>query len=124
MNLQYHTYVEDGVLKDVEDGVGKDVELKIVWSKLLYVGEDEDDIVKALFVEDVDDKDGIVIFVILFLFEDAQDHTFKVVLVQEAEDGEVYMASVEDGEDDEDCMVKVVVAEDIEDGARNKSCFS
>ena len=90
-----------------------------MWSKLLYVGEDEDDIVKASFVEDVDDKDGVVIFVI---FEDAQDHTFKVVLVQEAEDGEVY--KVEDGEDDEDCMVKVVVAEDIEDGARNKSCFS
>ena len=47
-----------------------------MWSKLLYVGEDEDDIVKASFVEDVDDKDGVVIFVI---FEDAQDHTFKVV---------------------------------------------
>ena len=87
-----------------------------MWSKLLYVGEDEDDIVKASFVEDVDDKDGVVIF------EDAEDHT--VVLVQEAEDGEVYMAKVEDGEDDEDSMVKVVVAEDIEDGARNKSCFS
>ena len=83
-----------------------------MWSKLLYVGEDEDDIVKPSFVEDVDDKDGVVIFVI---FEDAQDHRFKVVLVQEAEDGEVY--KVEDGEDDEDCMVKVVVAEDIEDGA-------
>ena len=38
-----------GVLKDVEDGEGKDVELKIVWSKLLYVGEDEDDIVKAVW---------------------------------------------------------------------------
>ena len=82
-----------------------------MWSKLLYVGEDEDDIVKASFVEDVDDKDGVVIF------EDAEDHTVKVVLVQEAEDGEVYMAKVEDGEDDEDSMVKVVVAEDIEDGA-------
>ena len=82
-----------------------------MWSKLLYVGEDEDDIVKPSFVEDVDDKDGVVIF------EDAEDHTVKVVLVQEAEDGEVYMASVEDGEDDEDCMVKVVVAEDIGDGA-------
>ena len=38
-----------------------------MWSKLLYVGEDEDDIVKASFVEDIDDKDGVVIFVI---FED------------------------------------------------------
>ena len=48
-----------------------------MWSKLLYVGEDEDDIVKASFVEDVDDKDGVVTFVI---FEDAEDHTVKVVL--------------------------------------------
>ena len=53
-----------------------------MWSKLLYVGEGEDDIVKASFVEDVDDKDGVVIF------EDAEDHTVKVVLVQDAEDGE------------------------------------
>ena len=52
-----------------------------MWSKLLYVGEDEDDIVKPSFVEDVDDKDGVVIF-------------------EDAEDGEVYMAKVEDGEDD------------------------
>ena len=56
-----------------------------MWSKLLYVGEDEDDIVKASFVEDVDDKDGVVTFVI---FEDVEDHTVKVVLVQDAEDGE------------------------------------
>ena len=54
-----------------------------MWSKLLYVGEDEDDIVKASFVEDVDDKDGVVIFVI---FKDAEDHTVKVVLVQDAEE--------------------------------------